>query len=129
MKVATGIWGKSEYGLKGKTPELKSKLMREDEALDMPDEIKDKFDNISLVVDVMHINGNAFMIAKSFHIGHISAVPLTKLGEEEYIEVSTGPRIERCNTRTRRKLKMVSFHVGKVVSKVERCTTTIFNIN
>ena len=51
VKVATGIWGKSEYGLKGKTPELKSKLMREDEAIDMPDEIKDKFENISLVVN------------------------------------------------------------------------------
>ena len=60
--------------------------MREDKVIDMSDKIKDKFENISLVVDVMHVNGNAFMVAKSIHIGHISVIPLTGLEEDDYIE-------------------------------------------
>ena len=44
---ARKLWGPSEPTLKGKTPAKKSGMEREDERMDLPEELNDKFQNVT----------------------------------------------------------------------------------
>ena len=65
IRNATRIFGPSEIEKKVKTFKQKSKLPREDVMLPLPDYIMKK---ITLAIDVMHVNGAAFLTSKSIHI-------------------------------------------------------------
>jgi len=81
---ARKIWGPSEPKLRGKTPALKSRMDREDERTDLPEELREKFQNVTLFIDVMHVNRIPFLVSKSAHIGHSISVPLEGLSAKEY---------------------------------------------
>ena len=70
VNTVTKLWGPSEPTLKGKTPAQKSKMDREDEKMDLQEELTDKFQNITLFIDVMHANRIPFLVSKLAHIGH-----------------------------------------------------------
>lgn len=75
---ANRIYGRSEAMLKGKVVKQKSKLPREDEMLPLPKCIMNKLKNITLVMDLMHINGVPFLVSKSMHIRHYQSISLLK---------------------------------------------------
>ena len=62
------LWGPSEPTLKGKTPALKNKMDREDKKMDLPEELTDKFQNITLFIDIIHVNRIPFLVSKSAHM-------------------------------------------------------------
>ena len=70
VRNATKIFGKSKTAIKGKSVTKKSKLPREDVAIERQSEIERKFQSVTLSVDVMHINQIPFMVAKSYHINY-----------------------------------------------------------
>jgi hypothetical protein len=76
IRVAKDIFGPNGHSLEGKTVQRKSKLARSDEVLDLPNFIMDKYISVTLGIDVMHVNGNAFLIAISEHIGYIQAIAI-----------------------------------------------------
>ena len=55
VNIAEKMWGPSEPLLKGKTPKLKSKMDREDERCELPEDSNETFQNITLFIDVMHV--------------------------------------------------------------------------
>ena len=77
IRNANRIYDKSEAMLKGKVVKHKSKLPREDEVLPLPKYIMNKLENITLAIDVMHVNGVAFLVSKSIHIRYYQAIPLS----------------------------------------------------
>jgi hypothetical protein len=74
IRIAKAIFGPNFNSLEGKTVQRKSKLARSDEVLDLPNHIVDKYTSVTLGIDVMHVNGNAFLIAISEHIGYIQTI-------------------------------------------------------
>jgi hypothetical protein len=67
--------------LEGKTVQRKRKLARSDEVLDLPNHIADKYINVTLGINVMHVNGNKFLIAISEHIGYIQTIAIATKSE------------------------------------------------
>ena len=61
---AKETFGPSESVLKAKTVQKKSKMVREDEERELPEQVMEKFKSITLFLDVMHVNGIAFLIRK-----------------------------------------------------------------
>jgi hypothetical protein len=59
----------------------KSKLSRSDEVLDLPRHIIDKYTCVTLGIDVMHVNGNKFLIAISEHIKYIQTIAIAANSE------------------------------------------------
>jgi hypothetical protein len=45
----------------------------------------DKYINVTLGIDVMHINGNKFLIAISEHIGYIQAIAIATKSETSFL--------------------------------------------
>ena len=69
--------------LKGKTVREKSKLPREDAAIEIPPAIIDQFKkNITLSIDIMHVNKVSFLVLKSYHLNYFQCVPIQKKGKE-----------------------------------------------
>jgi hypothetical protein len=57
LKIAKDIFGPNRNSFEGKTVQRKSKLARSDEVFDLPNHIVDKYTNVTLGIDVMHVNG------------------------------------------------------------------------
>ena len=57
---------------------------REDKRYKLPEDLNETFQNITLFIDVMHVNQLLFLVSKSAHIGHHISVPLENLSTEEY---------------------------------------------
>ena len=70
--IANDIYGANTNSLKGKTVRKTEKHIREDATIDVPVYIMDRYSNISLSADIMHVNGVSFFVAISRHIKHIS---------------------------------------------------------
>ena len=51
-------------------------MIREDEEMELPEQVVEKFKSITLYIDVMYVNGMSFLINKSAHIGHHIAVAI-----------------------------------------------------
>jgi hypothetical protein len=66
-RIAKDIFGPNGNSLEGKPVQRKSKLAHSDEVTDLPRHIVDKYINVMLGIDVMHVNGNKFLI---FNITH-----------------------------------------------------------
>ena len=86
IRNANRIYGKSEAMLKGKVVKQKSKLPREDEVLPLPKYIMNKLKNVTLAIDVMHVNGVPFLVSKSIHIKHYQTIPLLKKDKDNIWE-------------------------------------------
>jgi hypothetical protein len=85
IRIAKAIFGPNGNSLEGKTVQRKSKLARSDEVLDLPNHIVDKYTNVTLGIDVMHVNGNAFLIAISEHIGYIQTIAIATKSEISFL--------------------------------------------
>ena len=60
---ANKLWGKDIATLKGKTTRKKSKLPREDEAIDIPSPIVERYkDGLTLSIDIMHVSKICFLV-------------------------------------------------------------------
>ena len=69
-------------------------MIREDEERELPEQIMEKFKSITLFVDVMHVNGIAFLISKSAHIGHHIGVPIIHKDAEHFVKAIDEMRTE-----------------------------------
>ena len=76
IRIAKDIFGPNGHSLAGKTVQRKSKIARSDEVLDLPRSIVDRYTKVTMGIDVMHINGNKFLIAISEHIGYIQTIAI-----------------------------------------------------
>jgi hypothetical protein len=85
IRIAKDIFGPNGNSLEGKTVQRKSKLARSDEVLDLPSHIADKYISVTLGIDVMHANGNKFLIAISEHIGYIQTIAIATKSEVTYL--------------------------------------------
>lgn len=80
------IFGPSESILKAKTVQKKSKNIREDEKIDLPELVMKKFKSITLYIDVMHVHGNVFLVNKSANIGCYIAIPIIHKTSDHFIK-------------------------------------------
>jgi hypothetical protein len=85
IRIAKDIFGPNGNSLEGKTVQRKSKLARSDEVLDLPRHIVDKYTNVTLAIDVMHVNGNKFLIAISEHIKYIQTIAIAAKNEDNFL--------------------------------------------
>jgi hypothetical protein len=83
--IAKDIFGPNGNSLEGKTVQRKSKIARSDEVLDLPGNIVDKYTSVTLGIEVIHVNGNAFLIAISEHIGYIQTIAIATKSETSFI--------------------------------------------
>ena len=56
-------------GIKGKITKKPRKMLNPDEVRDVPQHIVQNYSNVSLYIDVIHVNGIMFMVDVSKHIG------------------------------------------------------------
>jgi hypothetical protein len=85
IRIAKDIFGPNGNSLEGKTVQRKSKLARSDEVMDLPKHIVDKYIDVTLGIDVMHVNGNKFLIAISEHIGYIQTIAIATKSEISFL--------------------------------------------
>jgi hypothetical protein len=85
IRIAKEIFGPSGNSLEGKSVQRKSKLARSDEVMDLPRSIIDKYMSVTLGIDVMHVNGNKFLIAISEHIGYIQTIAIANKSEISFL--------------------------------------------
>ena len=121
-------------------------MIQEDEERELPEQIMEKFKSITLFVDVMHVNGIAFLISKSAHIGHHIAVPIIHKDAEHFVkaidemqtEYSTrggvvkhviGDGAFKCikANLSKREIKFTPCIAKKHVPQAERCIRDIKN--
>jgi hypothetical protein len=74
IRIAKDIFGPNSNSLEGKTVQCKSKLVWSDEALGVPNHIIENYSQVTLGIDVMHINGNKFLTSISEHLGHLQTI-------------------------------------------------------
>jgi hypothetical protein len=82
VRIAKKIFGPDEPAMKGKTVKSKSKMPREDDISDIPDNIIKEYSKIHLSIDVMHVNGIKFLISYSKHIGLLQTYCVRKNNRE-----------------------------------------------
>ena len=81
------LWGKDIATLKGKTTRKKSKLPREDEAIDIPSPIVERYkDGLMLSIDIMHVNKICFLVSKAYHLNYYQCIPIRKKGKEYILD-------------------------------------------
>jgi hypothetical protein len=85
IRIAKDIFGPNGNSLEGKTVQRKSKLACSDEVMDLPKHIVDKYINVTLGIDVMHVNGNKFLIAIPEHIGYIQTIAIATKSEISFL--------------------------------------------
>ena len=85
IRIAKDIFGPNGNSLEGKTVQRKSKLARSDEVMDLPKSIVDEYTKVTLGIDVMHVNGNKFLIAISEHIGYIQTIAIATKSETSFL--------------------------------------------
>jgi hypothetical protein len=85
IRIAKDIFGPNGNYLEGKSVQRKSKLPRSDEVMDLPRSIIDKYATVTLGIDVMHVNGNKFLIAISEHIGYIQTIAIATKSEISFL--------------------------------------------
>ena len=85
IRIAKDIFGPNGNSLEGKTVQRKSKLARSDEVMDLPKSIVDEYTSVTLGIDVMHANGNKFLIAISEHIGYIQTIAIGTKSESSFM--------------------------------------------
>ena len=76
--IANDIYGPNTNSLKGKTVRKTENHVREDSVMDVPKYIMDRYRDVTLSADIMHINGVSFFVAISRHIKHVSIIPISK---------------------------------------------------
>ena len=78
--TAQDIYGPNTNILKGKATRATPAQVREDDYIDVPRSIMDRYSkNVTLFADVMHVNGQPYFIAISKHIKHISVIPTANM--------------------------------------------------
>ena len=79
--------GKRYSYTQGKTTQKKSKLPREDEVIDIPSPIVERYkDGITLSIDIMHVNKICFLVSKAYHLNYYQCVPIKKKGKEYILD-------------------------------------------
>ena len=86
VQIASDIYGPNINSLKGKTVRNNEKHVREDANLDVPAYIMDRYRDVTLSIDIMHVNGILFFIGISRHIKHIVVVPINKKDHQSMLE-------------------------------------------
>ena len=69
VKNARAIYGPSIPGLKGKTVKLNIKLPRGDKPIDIPQTLACQYRDVTLLINVMHVNNIPFLVSKAHHLG------------------------------------------------------------
>ena len=83
--ITKGIFWLSESVLKAKIVQKKSKMIR-DEEIELPEQLTEKFKFITLYIDIVHVNGIAFLVRKNAHIGHHIATPIIHKDAEHFVK-------------------------------------------
>ena len=69
IRIANIIWGPSKGSLKGKSTARKGKMDSQDKVVeDIPPEVMNEYKDIHLDIDIMFVNGVAFLTAISRHL-------------------------------------------------------------
>ena len=87
MIVAEKVYGQDVSALKGKSTRKKPKKAHSDVLeIDIPDEMTEKFDKLTLFVDVMFVNGIPFLTTIDDTIRYRVVIPLENLTNDAYYE-------------------------------------------
>ena len=77
IKIANIIWGPAKASIEGKTVQRTNKMPRESGVIThVPPTILERYGDVTLGVDVLHINGKLFMIGISKHIKYYQCVAI-----------------------------------------------------
>ena len=106
----------------------------------------EKFKSITLFVNVFHVNGIAFLVSKSAHIGHHIAIPILLKDADHYVKAIDEIRTEyatrggvitqiigdgafKCTKPqpSKKEIKFTACIVKKHVSQAERCIQDLNN--
>ena len=71
VRIANEIYGPNEHSLFGKTVQQKKKMPSEERMTDVSPEVLEYYQNVTISVDVMHVNGIAFLVGISHHLNFI----------------------------------------------------------
>ena len=74
IRIARNILGPNVVALKGKTTKRKSKMPNSEDIEDLSSYIIEEYSDVSLYIDVMHVNGIMFLVSASKYIGLIQSV-------------------------------------------------------
>ena len=82
---ANKLFGSDVASLKGKTVRKKSKLPREDAAIEIPPTIIDQFkEGITLSIDIMHVNKVSFLVSKLYHLNYYQCITIQRKGRSTF---------------------------------------------
>ena len=80
---ANKLLGSIIASLKDKTVRKKSKLPRKNATIDVPPAIIDQFrEDITLSIDIMHMNKVSFLVSKTYHLNYYQCISICKKGKE-----------------------------------------------
>ena len=78
VRITSVIHGADVAGKKQKSVKKPTKMPNPDKVRDIPQHIVKNYSKVSLYIDVMHVNGNMFLLGISKHIGLIQGVCIRK---------------------------------------------------
>ena len=85
INIAKAIFGPNKHSVQGKTVQRTNRMPREDQILGVPPSILKHYSEVTVGIDVMHVNGVAFLIATSKHIRFIQCICIRNKSDDMYI--------------------------------------------
>ena len=86
IKIANILYGPAKAAIEGKTVQRKNKMPRETSMLlGIPSSIIERYGNVSLGINVLHINSRPFVIAVSKHIKYIQCLETANKNVETFL--------------------------------------------
>ena len=86
IKIAKMIYGPAKATIQGKTVQRKNKMPRETSILSgIPATIIERYGNVLLGIDVLHINMRPYVIAVSKHIKYIQCLGTANKNAETFL--------------------------------------------
>ena len=86
INIANAIFGPNKHSVQGKTVQRTNNMPREDYVLGVPPSILKHYSEVTIGIDVMHVNGVAFLINISRHIKFIQAICIRNKSDDMYVE-------------------------------------------
>ena len=85
IRIATNIYGKSNFAIEGKSMQRKQKTFDEEFCEEIPEHLIREYGEVTLFVDIMHVNGLAFLVSTAKHLGFIQCICIRTAHEERII--------------------------------------------
>ena len=85
IAIANAIYGPNKHSVQGKSVQRTNNMPREDQILGVPPSILKHYGEVTVGIDVMHINGVAFLINISKHIKFIQCICIRNKSDVMYV--------------------------------------------